>query len=277
MRGLVRLGLGIVALLLLAAAGVYGASEWMIRRSHAVPLAPIAVPHDAASLAEGARLATLTGCRSCHGEGKGAVWTPVDWREGQVAPPPLARAAARYSDAELGRLIRQGVTKEGRTLFIMPAWSMTHLADDDVGRIIAWVRNLRPAPDDVQAKTWWGPIGRWKILTGAQRASLVADPHGVARRPADPGRYFTEALCSECHALDAARMHDGSPVPALAPIAAAYSAADFRRLLHEGVGAGGRDVGFMGTIAKENLRALRPDEVEAIRRYLRGVAEGKPQ
>ncbi len=248
---------------------LYGASEWVIRRSHAVPLAPIAVPHDAAALAEGARLATLTGCKSCHGDGKGAVWTPVDWREGQVAPPPIARSAARYSDAELARLIRQGVTKEGRTVFIMPAWSMTYLADDDVGRIIAWVRSLRPAPDDVQATTWFGPVGRWKILTGATRPSLVAEPHGMAKRPADPGWYWTQVLCSECHALTEPRAHDGNSVPPLAPMAASYAPADFQRLLHEGVGAGGRDIGFMGTIVNENLHALGPGEVDAVQRYLR--------
>jgi len=60
-------------------------------------------------------------------------------------------------------------------------------------------------------------------------------------------------------------------VPPLATTAAAYAPEDFRQLLHDGVGAGGRDVGFMGTIVKENLHALRPDEVAAVQRYLRGV------
>lgn len=275
MRIWARLGLGVAALVAAGVGGLYGASEWVLRRSHAVPLGAIAVPHDAASIAEGSRLATLTGCKSCHGDGKGAVWTPVDWREGQVAPPPIARSIARYSDAELARLIRQGVTKEGRAVFIMPAWSMTYLADDDVGRIIAWARSLKPAADDVQATTWFGPVGRWKILTGETRPSVVADPHGVAKRPSDPGRYLTQVLCSECHALTEPRAHDGKPVPPLAPMAASYAPAEFQRLLHEGVGAGGRDVGFMGTIVKENLHALRPDEVEAVQRYLRGVAAGR--
>ena len=63
-------------------------------------------------------------------------------------------------------------------------------------------------------------------------------------------------------------------MPPLAPVAAAYAPADFHRLLHDGVGTGGRDVGFMGTIVKENLHALRPDEVDAVQRYLRGVAAG---
>ena len=182
MRGLARLGVGLAALAVLGMGGLYGASEWVLRRSHAVPLSPIAVPHDAASLAEGSRLATLTGCKSCHGDGKGAVWTPVDWREGQVAPPPIARSAARYSDAELARLIRQGVTKEGRTLFVMPAWSMTYLADDDVGRIIAWVRSLKPAPDDVQATTWFGPMEDPDRRNPAERGGRSARGGEATRR-----------------------------------------------------------------------------------------------
>jgi cytochrome c553 len=87
-------------------------------------------------------------------------------------------------------------------------------------------------------------------------------------RPADPGRYFADALCSECHDLHAARSHDGAPVPALAPIAAGYSLPDFQRLIHTGVASGGRKLGLMTIIAQENLHALRDDEIAAIHAYL---------
>ncbi|MBO9713609.1 MAG: c-type cytochrome [Sphingomonas sp.] len=258
----------------IACLALLAASEWTIRRGHEAALRPVPVPHDAASVAEGARLATLVGCRSCHGEGKGAVWTPVDWTFGQIAPPALARTAAGYSDAEFARLIRHGLRKDGSSVFIMPAWSMANLADDDVGRIIAWVRTLKPASDDVIASTWFGPLGRWQIVTGALRPSFEVGDVGPPARPADPGRYFTLALCSECHKLQEAQVHDGNKVPALAPVAASYSLPDFQRLLHTGVGAGGRDSGFMGTIAKENLHALSDSEIAVIHAYL--SKEAKP-
>jgi cytochrome c553 len=268
------LGIARVAGLAVLAVGILfvGASEYAIRQRHEVPFKTVAVPHDAASLAEGGRLATLVGCKSCHGDGKGSVWEPVEWVNGQIAPPAIARKVAHYSDADLERLIRHGVRPDGSVVFVMPVSSMANLADDDLGKVIAWVRSLKPAPDDVTASTWFGPVGRWDILIGKIKPSLEVGDLAEARRPADSGRYFVNALCSECHKLNEAQVHDGDKVPALAPVAASYSQADFQRLLRTGVGAGGRDVGFMGTIAKENLHALTDDEIAAIHTYLKAEA-----
>ena len=274
---LLRLAAGIIVVALVASGIVYVASERIIRADHVVTARPIAVPTDAASVAEGARLATLVGCPSCHNNGKGGVWTPVDWKIGQIAPPAIARKLAGYADADVVRLIRHGVKKDGSTLFVMPAWSERYLADDDLGRIIAWARTLKPAPDDSTADTWWGPQSRWQMLTGEQRQSVQLDTVAERARPADVGPYFVKALCSECHALHAVQGKEGQAVPALAPVGAAYSDADFATLLRTGKGLSGPDLGLMSTIVKENLQALRDDEVTAIHRYLQreAAAEGK--
>lgn len=267
-----RIALAVAALLLLAALVFYAASEHVIRRDHQIPPVAIMVPHDPGSVAEGKRLATLLGCPSCHGDGKGTVWTPVDTWYGRIAPPAIARRLADYSDAEIARLIRHGVTKQGATLFVMPTWSERNLADDDLGRIIAWARTLRPAPDDSLVETAWGPKARWQMLTGELRQSAVAESIAPKTRPADSGGYFTHALCAECHDLRTDRSHDGETVPALAPIAAAYDDADFHRLLRTGVAAGGRKLGLMSTIVGENLHALTDEEITMIHRYLQSPA-----
>lgn len=271
-----RIALAVVALLLAALLIFWAASEYLIRRDHHIAPVAITVPHDAASVSEGARLATMLGCPSCHGNGKGAVWTPVDRWYGQVAPPAIARRLADYSDAEAARLIRHGVTRHGATLFVMPTWSERNIADDDLGRIIAWARTLRPAPDDSLAETWWGPKARWQMLSGDLRQSAVAESVAPKARPTDTGRYFTQALCAECHDLHADRTHDGETVPALAPIAAAYGDADFQRLLRTGVAAGGRKLGLMTTIVGENLHVLHDDEIAMIHRYLKAEAAKRP-
>lgn len=271
-----RLALAIGAILLLGALIFYAASEYVIRRDHHIPPVAIIVPHDTASIAEGKRLATLLGCPSCHGDGKGAVWTPVDNWYGRVAPPAIARRLADYSDAEVARLIRHGVTKQGATLFVMPTWSERNLADDDLGRVIAWARTLKPSADDSLVETSWGPKARWQMLTGDLHPSAVADSIAPRTRPADTGRYFTQTLCAECHDLHADRSKDGEAVPALAPVAAAYGDADFHRLLRTGVAAGGRKLGLMTTIVGENLHALSDDEIAAIHRYLEGEAAKRP-
>lgn len=270
---MIRIALAaLVAVAIVAGVALYGASEVVIRRGHAVAATPIAVPHDAASIAEGARLATLVGCPSCHGNGKGVVWTPVDWKVGRIAPPAIARKIAGYADAEVARLIRHGVRRDGSTLFVMPTWSERYLADDDLGRVIAWARSLKPAPDDSLAESWWGPVARWRMLTGSMPQSVQFATVAPRTRPADVGPYFVHALCGECHAMHVAQDKEGEAVPPLAPTAAAYDDASFHRLLRTGIATGGRKLGLMTTIVKENLHALSDGEITSIHRYLQREA-----
>jgi mono/diheme cytochrome c family protein len=271
MRLLIRIVAGLAIAALVAGVVLWFASGRVLHRHYDVALRPLQLPRDAGSVAEGARLATLVGCRSCHNEGRGGAWEPVDWSYGRVAPPAFPEMAARYSDAELARLIQHGVRKDGTSVFVMPSWSQRWLADRDVARIIAWMRTLKPSPADSPLETWFGPKARWQMLTGSLQPSAQVETVAAADRPADAGRYFVHALCFECHELH--RPHAGEHLaPALAPMAASYDPADFRKLLHTGVGAGGRDVGFMGTIARENLHALSDAEIDQIHAYLKAEA-----
>ncbi|MFX5583039.1 hypothetical protein ABTE20_20750, partial [Acinetobacter baumannii] len=84
-----------------------------------------------------------------------------------------------------------------------------YLTDDDLGRIIAWARGLKPAADDVLAETWWGPTTRWRMLTGDFRQSVQPETVAAKARPADVGPYYVRALCGECHALHQPRENEG--------------------------------------------------------------------
>jgi cytochrome c553 len=110
------------------------------------------------------------------------------------------------------------------------------------------------------------------MLTGSFKPGAQIARVAAAARPADAGSYFVHALCAECHDVHQDRPGGEHPAPALAPIAAAYTDADFRTLLKTGVGAGGREVGFMATIVRENLHALSDTEIDQIHAYLRAEA-----
>ena len=272
MRLLVKLLGGAAVVILLGCALFWFLSGRVLNQHYAVPLRPVELPHDAAAIAEGARLATLVGCRSCHNEGHGGAWEPVDWSYGRIAPPALPAMAARYSDAELARLIQHGVRRDGASLFTMPTLSERWLADADVARIIAWMRTLKASPGDSPLQTWYGPKARWQMLTGSFKPGAQVVRVAMPTRPVDAGSYFVHALCAECHDVHQARPGGEHPAPALAPIAAAYTDADFRTLLKTGFGAGGREVGFMTTIVRENLHALSDTEIDQIHAYLRAEA-----
>jgi cytochrome c553 len=277
MRWIVRGLIALVAVLLLALAVVYGGSEWVIRKGHAVPLAEVAIPTDPASIAEGARMARLASCRDCHAaNGEGGVLFE-DPMLGRIAPPPLARVAATMSDGELVRAIRQGVHKDGSSLFIMPTHALGHLSDQDVGRIVAWIRTLKPGPRDSQATMSYGPIGRALILAGKLPAMATSAKVSERARPADMGRYVVDFACTACHKLHQdGTMEDGSTrVPALAPIVAAYDPAKLKTLLRTGIGTK-PDHGVMSKVARESFFVLTDPEIDAIQAYLKGEAEKTP-
>ena len=273
-RWIKRIALVLVALVVLLVAGLYGGSELVIRKSRAVPLEKLTVPGDAASIAEGGRLAKIEGCRHCHGrEGQGGILAQ-DPMLGRIAAPGFADIGARYSNDELARAIRHGVRKDGTTLWIMPSQAHNHIADDDLARIIAWIRTVKPAVADSTAQTSWGPVGRLLVLSGTMPPSAVPGNAAEKARPAEVGRYFTEAVCMGCHAMDKALpAHDGKGMaPALAQVAASYDPAAFATLLKTGKGMTPRDLGLMREVAVESFSSFTDEEIAAIHAYLKGEA-----
>ncbi|AQR75453.1 cytochrome c [Sphingomonas sp. LM7] len=272
-RGLAALAGLVMAVLVI----VYAGSQWVIRQGHIVPMTDVAIPKDAASIAEGARVARIANCRDCHGangEGKILFEDPM---LGRIAPPPLAKIAATMTDAELVRAIRHGVHKDGSSLFIMPAAALGHLSDQDVGRIVAWIRTLKPGPGDSQATMSYGPVGRALILTGKLPPMATSAKLSQPTRPADMGRYVADIACLACHKLHQDNMmEDGNTrVPALAPMVAAYDPALLRKLLRTGVGTK-PDHGLMSEVARQSFFVLTDPEIDALQAYLRGEAERAP-
>lgn len=278
MRVLKRIAVGLAGLVVLAATTLYAGSAWTMSRAPAIALTPVTVPHDAASIEEGGRLARITGCRGCHGPNGGGHVLVDDPMLGRVAPPALARVAARDTDAELDRTIRHGVTKAGDTLFVMPTKAHRFLADEDRARIIAWIRSLKPRPDDVVATTRYGPLARALILAGKLPPSADPATASPVTRPADIGRYFVNVSCAACHKLyEPQPTDDGKQVaPPLAPMGAAYDSTAFRTLLRTGVGMDGRDLGLMKNVARGDLYALTDTEIAAIQAYLTAEASKMP-
>jgi cytochrome c553 len=271
MRWVKRIGLGLVALVVVALAIVYGGSEWTLRRGHSVALPQIAADRTPAGLAAGARFAAVMGCRGCHGpNGNGRLLVDVPGVI-HAAAPALAPRVATYSDAELARLIRHGIKRDGTALYVMPIDGHARIADDDLARIIAWLRTLKPSPADRPDGLSFGPVGRLAVLTGGIKPQYKVGTEAPAHRPTDTGQYLVDSACGSCHALRQQREahDDGRPVPALAQIGPAYDLPAFQRLLRTGKGLSPRDLGLMASVAKDDLSHLTDAEIAAIHRYLR--------
>jgi mono/diheme cytochrome c family protein len=159
-RRLVRvLGALFVALALLAA--------WLVSRLPGVIPAPqlaaafqapipkpgvetLASPERAALVRRGRYLFTVTSCFFCHGA-DGAGGTKVSWRPfgtlfTRNITPDGETGIGAWSDAEVARAIRSGISRDGRPLHWQGmTWDLfSNLDEEDVVSVIAYLRALPP-------------------------------------------------------------------------------------------------------------------------------------
>lgn len=276
------LGIGVALLLILALgflAYAYVASSRIIARTYDVPLTSFAVAPDSVDQADGARLASLWGCLAgCHGEDGGGTAMFAEPLIGAIKAPNITTILPEYSDAELERLIRRGVKRDGKSVFVMPTRFLFHLDDARLGAIIAHVRSL-PKRDEFEGGVTFGPLGRVFVALGEFRPSAAeVDPESPRRAYPDQtdeaglGEFWATTVCVECHGENLRGEVDFSP--SLEVVATSYSLADFELLMRTGTAIGGRNVGLMSEIARDNTRHFTRSEVAGLYAYLNDHFDG---
>ena len=267
-------------LLLLAACGQDSSP-----RDQAVEARPAALtfegadgPTAAARIAHGKRLAAILDCTGCHGgnlQGKDLADKPAD---GAMYAPNITLLLANYSDAELDKLLRGGVPKDGREFWFMPVESYQFLSDEDVGAVIAYLRTVKPAGKAlppfrknrvVEKDVAAGRMGNVRVQIAKYRKDMPAE---IGEQHAW-GRYLAQNSCTACH-NNALQGWEGF-TPNL-DIAGAYSRAELTRLLTTGEGKVKKDLGMMSGMARDSFSKLTPREREAIVDYVLARAQ-RPQ
>ncbi len=269
---------GVAALIVVAIAAVYARSEWILRRTYEFPAVALAIPTDPAAIAEGRRLAITRGCfNGCHGKEAGGVVMIDLPMIARVVAPNLTAAVRKYSNAELVNAIRHGVRPGGRSMAVMPAEQFVLLTDEDLGRIIAFLKSL-PAVDGPAPSVSLGPVGRIGIATGRFKnvAQLVAEtvpPPAATSEEATYGRYLARTSCPQCHgtSLRGAEFPEFT-APSL-QLVVAYSPEQFTELMRTGVPLGGRKLATMGPWARDHLSYFTDAEIAALYSYLHALPD----
>ena len=260
---------GVAILAALGAVAVLGAAEWRLHAPWPAPLAPLRIQPAAALATEGERAFHVFGCQGCHGQAGKVLFEARG--VGRLVAPNAARRARGYSDAELVRLIRRGVRKDGSSLIAMPAEVLAGVSDQDLAGIIAYLRQA-PVLADQAGSTRWGPLGYLALAMGKVPISAAGAPGIDPPRVRPDGRmgaYLVGTVCRHCHELEAS--HDdgwGMVAPPLRVVARSYRRSEFSRLLRTGEGLGGRQLGVMTTVARSDLSWMTDAEIESIRAYL---------
>lgn len=226
-----------------------------LSREFAIADETVTLPVDSSSLAEGERLSIVLGCTDCHAAnlaGRAMIDAPIF----AVLPGTnLTRGSggvgAGYAAADFERAIRHGVDVDGRPLMIMPSADYAHLADDDVGRLVAYLLQV-PAVDNVVPDRSVGLVGRVaSALVPRGLLPAYEIDHQAEHRPSVArgvtiafGEYLTRP-CRSCHGADLGGGRvpgagDAAP-PAVSLIddgssrLGAWSETDFVRALKEGI------------------------------------------
>lgn len=272
---------GLFGLVLLAVIVVFAGTNGRFNKTYNVQPETVDIPTDAETIAYGEHVATIRGCRDCHGENLSGRILIDDPSVGRIAPPNLTAGkngiGAIYSDADWERAIRHGVGPDGKPLLFMPSHEFYYLSDADLGALIAYAKNVPPANSDLPASSA-SFLFRALMLAG-QAPPLAAEviPHD-APRPAAPapgvtkeyGEYLA-VTCTGCHGPGLS----GGPIPGMPPNfpparnltpggpLANWSEEEFINTLRTGVDPDGHELRaqfmpwpILGQMTDEELQAL---------------------
>lgn len=285
-------GIGLVVVLLAGGAFVYAqasAFDGSLDQVYDIEVKGIAASADPVVIARGKHLAeSLGGCTSCHGAdlgGKpGEPMGPLAVLHGPNLTSGKGGVATRYSDAQLARVVRHGIKADGKTLRFMPSQDFTWWPDDDLIALVSYLRSIPPV-DRVMPGGHVGVMG--KVLDRLDQVQFdVARriDHAASRpkslQPTPTAGYGKNIalLCKGCHGPNLS----GGPIPGAPselPVPtnitphetgiAAYTEADFNRLLETGIKKNGAKLDpFMPLAA---LTAMDEIERKALWAYLRSL------
>ena len=168
-----------------------------------------------ARLERGRYLATATsGCIECH-----TAHSPSDFKStvgkpgsGQVfldqdgmrivahnITPDKETGIGSWTDDEIARAIREGVDRNGNTLFpIMPYSHFRFMSDEDLASVVVYVRSLEPAKSSLPARIVPFPVSR--LINNAPEPVTAPVPMPEFKTPVERGAYLTNiGGCTDCH------------------------------------------------------------------------------
>jgi cytochrome c553 len=275
--------LGVIggALLVLLGVGigtVYVLAQRVIDRTYEVPRTVVPVPTDTASLERGKHLARISGCFQCHGENLEGTVLFDKPGIARINAPNLTRIVKEYDDAQLERVIRHGIKSDGTSTWSMPSQMLSHLSDEDLGKIIAYLRSV-PDRDGPMRDTTIRLLARIGIVAGQFKpmAMQVAPdtaprttPGAAAADDSSYGRYLVMATCTQCHGTDL-KGSDFVSAPSLI-VATAYSDEAFHQLMHKGVKVSGQTTGMMSDTSRARFAGFSEKEIGAVHTFLREFA-----
>lgn len=277
----------VILLLSLFLGFVYMMSNNRMENTYTVKPTPIPKFISASDLLEGKRLYQSRGCGDCHnvdGSGKTFINDPaIGTISGANLTAGKGGILLERSDEELAIAIRHGVGKNGRALIFMPSTDFQGMTNEDVGKLISYLRSLPPI-EKAQGEIKPGPLGRFLFVIGEIPILVSAEQinHEVTHlenlKPTvslDYGKYVA-ATCTGCHGMKLV----GGPIQGAPPEwppaqnitkmgLSHYNEVSFIQSIRTGKRPDGSEIRF--PMPWQSLAKLTDTELKALWLYLQSI------
>lgn len=275
----------VIGLLLVAGIVLYFIGWSRANKTYDFEPSNLTIPTDAASIELGKHRAEVL-CAGCHGEDLSGLdnWFNV---------PALAvidsanltsgegGVGAEFTDEDFVRAIRHGIGPDGKPIFMVAVTSTSHLSDEDLAAIIAYLRTVPPV-DHVIREKQYTPLGRILLAAGVLPsfpAEVVSHDIHVQAPPSGPTVEFGNYLVNthDCRLCHGAELNGAQfPNPAIKKISpnltpggevAFWSEEQFVNTIRTGTTPGGQQLDPK-LMPWDYYRYFHDDELKAIHAYL---------
>jgi Cytochrome c len=136
-----------------------------------------------------------------HKKASGQIF-PIPGFPGRLVAPNITpdseTGVGRWTDDELARAIREGVDREGHTLFpMMPYSHYRHMSDEDLASVVVYLRSLPAVRNPLPATAVNFPV---KYLVRSAPEPVTSEVQADTSTAVSRGQYLVEiASCAECH------------------------------------------------------------------------------
>lgn len=279
--------LSLVGILVVLVTTIYALSSSRMNKTYTVKSIPIPKFSKSVDIVEGKRLYQSRGCGDCHdvdGSGKTFIEDPaIGTLSGSNLTAGKGGILSDRTDEELAIAIRHGVGKNGRALIFMPSTDFQGMTNEDVGKLISFLRSL-PGIDKAQGEVKPGLLGRFLFLIGEIPVFVSAEiinheiTHLTNITPSVSIEYgkYVASTCTGCHGFNL----KGGPIQGAPPewppaqnISKSginhYTEANFIQTIRTGKRPDGSEMKF--PMPWKSLGQLTDTELKALWMYLQTI------
>jgi mono/diheme cytochrome c family protein len=160
---------------------------------------------------------SVTGCMACHtkldrkdlpgsyasAKKGGGAWMEGEgsdaWLVASNITPDVETGVGGWTDDQLARAIREGVSPEGRALFpAMPYGGYKNMSDEDLASVVAYLRTVEPVRNPLPKSKIPFPLSRLINIAPEPLSAPVPEPD--RSNPVEYGEYLIKVSdCAGCH------------------------------------------------------------------------------